>query len=865
MKSSIQLKKNRKNILFFILGGSGLSLVIFGFFLWMVSESLPKILKIEDYEPRVVTQVYAEKNDRKDLIAEFYKERRYVVPFESIPPLTVKAFLAAEDDRFYDHQGISIAAILRASLANMKAGHVVQGGSTITQQVAKTLFLSSERKMMRKIKEAILAYRLENHLTKDQILYLYLNQIYLGHGAYGLEAAARSYFQKNVSQLTLAESALLAGLVKGPGKFTPLIRPKRAKERQRYVLGRMLANQFITQQQYDQALNEKIRIYEIKDLNKSVGGYYAEQVRRYLVEKYGDQVVYEQGLVVKVPTSLELIQTARKSVKEGLIRVSKRRGFRGPLRRVETQEELNQFIENQRNTLLKEKIGFELFMPDGKMDLFSAQEELGLSRDEDLIEIGKTYEGYVTKIDDGKKRAIIIIGSVEIVMDFDDMKWAHPYAEDPKAVMRAPDRPSQVLNKGDIVLVKIIPFKKNYKFEKEENFQFFARLEQEPKEEGALFSIENDTGFVLAMEGGYDFNRSEFNRAVQAKRQPGSAFKPLIYSAGIEAGFTPASIIVDSPIVYDDGDFGTWKPANFEHRFYGDTTYRQAFINSRNIPTIKLVQKLTIPRVIDYARRLGFSGHLAEDLSISLGSGLTNLSELVPIYATFPRYGRKVRPIFVREVKNREGELMEENLPTPLPPIAQMIAPVVSNEDEALEKPKSSLSLPRYPPESDPDQVLDPRVAYVTIRMMRDVVEFGTGRGAKTLGRPAGGKTGTTNDYKDAWFMGYTPNLTTGAWVGYDDQSQSMYRGETGGRTALPIWFQFMKVAVKDYPEKEFEVPDGVIHASVDIKNGRLVPQNTPHSYDAAFISGTEPTEVYDKSQGQNIDTDSEFFKEEFE
>jgi penicillin-binding protein 1A len=384
--------------------------------------------------------------------------------------------------------------------------------------------------------------------------------------------------------------------------------------------------------------------------------------------------------------------------------------------------------------------------------------------------------------------------------------------------------------------------------------------------------MDAQTGEVLAMEGGFDYEQSEFNRAVQAQRQPGSAFKPIVYASALEKGYTPASIIVDSPIVYQDSD-SKWKPANFEEKFYGDTTFRQALIKSRNVPTIKIVQSIGVPYVIDYAKRLGFQSNFNNDLSISLGSNATSLLDITSVYALFPRMGRKIKPVFISQVADRDGKILEETKPEPLASphvISAIPSPLPSgNAVATTSQPNAAtglvpISIPSYPPSGDPDQVLDPRVAYVMTNLMKEVVAYGTGHDAKALGRAAAGKTGTTSDYIDAWFMGFTPNVVTGVWVGFDNQ-KSIGRNETGARAALPIWLSFMKDAVKNYPDSDFIIPAGVTFASIDAQTGKLAPANSSRAIKEAFIEGTEPKQSADSSSGDSSETPGDFFKEDSE
>jgi penicillin-binding protein 1A len=851
-------------ILFFgIVGGTLAAMAAVILVFWHFSTDLPKIIRVEDYHPLVVTRVFASpsamgipsnptganakpnSSESDTLIAEFYKERRYLVPFEKIPEIVIDAFISAEDDQFFEHPGINIGSMIRAAIANLKAGHTVQGASTITQQLAKTLLLTgengrAEKTFTRKIKEVILASRFEKYLTKQQILYLYLNQIYLGHGAYGVEAASETYFRKNISDISIAEAALIAGMPQAPGKYSPLLNPKKAKERQLYVLRRLFENKYITQAQMTEAAAKPLKIYHDENVNDRYAPYLVEHIRRYLVEKYGIKSVNEEGLTVKVPTSAELLKAASKSLKEGLRAIDKRIGYRGPLQHLSTAEDIEKFLKDYRLDLIEKRVQYQVLLADGKLDEFEAMHLAGYDSDLQLLQPGEIYQAVVTSLDEKRKSVGVMIGATRLELNADHTKWANA-------------TPVKLFKRGDVIQVRVEASNAN---------GATISLEQDPQVQGALFSIDAHTGNVLAMEGGFDYERSEFNRAVQAQRQPGSAFKPIIYASALEKGFTPASIIVDSPIVYQNED-SKWKPSNYEERFYGDTTFRQALIKSRNIPTIKIVQAVGVPYVIEYAKRLGFNSKFNEDLSISLGSTTTSLVDITSVYALFPRLGRKVTPTFISQVMDRDGKIIEENKPRPLgaPHIAAAApAPAASVVPVSAQLP---VAIPSYPPADDPDQILDPRVAYVMTNLMKEVVAYGTGHEAKNLGRAAAGKTGTTNDSLDAWFMGFTPNVVTGVWVGFDNQ-KPIGRGETGAKAALPIWLSFMKEAVKNYPDVEFTIPPGVSFASIDAQTGKLAPANSSRAIKEAFIEGTEPKQSAD-SFDNSSETQGDFFKDDTE
>ena len=837
-------------VLVLAIGGTALAAVTGGGIYWYLSREFPNLITAADYRPMVVTQVVtqAEKGKQPVVLAEFSKQRRYLVPYEKIPEKVVKAFLAAEDDKFFEHPGINIVSMIRAGWANFRAGHVVQGGSTITQQVAKSLLLSPEKSFGRKIKEVILASRLERTLTKQQILYLYLNEIYLGHNAYGVEAAARTYFRKSVGELSVAEAAILAGLPQAPSKYSPVSSPQKAKERQRYVLRRMAEIGAINQTEMAQAMAQPLKIYYDENTKLKYSPYWVEHIRRYLVEKYGNDAVYENGLTVTLPTTPALAQAARKSLQAGLEEVEKRIGFRGPEKHLASTEEMEKFLRERRLKMIQKRVGYGLLMADGRIDAVEAMKLAGVTDDTQLIDKDDLYPAVVTQVDDRRKGVSVLIGAVKAEIPQAKLAWARP----PGGL------PSRLLKRGDVIQVRVTDITGS---------SVFASLEQKPSVQGALFSMDAQTGAVLAMEGGYDWEDSEFNRATQAQRQPGSSFKPIIFASAIEKGFTPASIVVDSPIVYQDGDQGKWKPSNFEERFYGDTTFRQALIKSRNVPTIKIVQSIQVPYVIEYAKRIGLTGQFAPDLSVSLGSGLVSLMDMTKVYSLFPRLGRRVNPVFLTAVVDRDGKTLEEYKLQEFKPAALVASgkplppwPVAGASPAPGASP---VALPTYPPADDPDQLMDPRVAYVMTHLMKEVVAFGTGHAAQSLGRAAAGKTGTTNDYIDAWFMGFTPHVVTGVWVGFDNH-RSIGPGETGAKAALPIWLSYMREAVKGYPDEDFVVPQGVVFASIDGGTGKLAKPNSSSAIKEAFIEGTQPTETSGNSS-VNSESQSEFFKEDIE
>jgi penicillin-binding protein 1A len=763
---------------FIVLAGAGALVALY----YYISEGLPKIESLADYRPPTVTEVYSDSGEK---IAEFYKERRIVIPFEEMPETLVDAFVAAEDSRFWQHPGIDFQGILRAFFKNIEAGTIVQGGSTITQQVTKSFFLSPERSYRRKLKEAILAYRISRVFSKEEVLYLYLNQIYLGHGAYGVEAAAQNYFGKSASGLTIAECAMLAGLPQAPSRYSPYRNPELARQRQDYVLGRMVAEGYITAAQAEAADAEPLRIQERRNWFAEKVPYYTEHIRRYAEEKYGVERLYNDGLRIFTAVDLAAQIAAREEIEAGLRDLDKRQGYRGPLRQVDPSA-----LEGELETLAQAVEGGE------------------------DVRAGDLLRGVVTAVDDKRKTVSVRTPRVEGAIALEDMAWAR--TPDPEMASGAVvvKKPGEVLRPGDVVEVSLV--------EPLSDGGWRMALEQTPKAQSALLCIESGTGHVKAMVGGREFSQSQFNRAVQSRRQPGSAFKPLIYAAAIDRGYTTATVVVDSPIVFEDTEREVvWKPKNYKDTFTGETLVRSALARSLNVVTIKILRDIGIDYAIDYARRLGVQSALSRDLSIALGSSGVSLLELVNAYAVFANQGFHVEPTFVTRIEDRDGRVLE-------------------------------VSEPRR------EKVIENTTAYIVTSMLESVVNEGTGRRVKDLGRPVAGKTGTTNNLFDAWFMGYTPDFITGVWVGFDEEG-SLGRGETGSRAASPIWLGFMKRLHQDRPIRDFEVPEGIVFTRIDAETGLLpIPQSEKTIFEC-FKEGTVPTE-YTKAPGA-IQDNTDFFK----
>ncbi len=860
---------------------TGIGAVVGAGIFFVFSRTVPDMITLDDYKPAVVTQILG-RND--EVVGEFFEQRRYVTSIDNIPDHVVKAFVVAEDDRFFTHQGVDFLGMLRAAVVNIKAGHVVQGGSTITQQVAKSILLTPERSFTRKIKEIILASRMEKNFSKKQILFIYLNQIYFGEGAYGVEAASRVYFNKHANELTIGETAILAGLPQAPSRYSPLNNPKKAKERQIYVLRRLAENGIISTAQEEQARNETIKVYRPRPLNESIAPYYVEHVRQQLLEKYGKEELYNGGLTVKTTLDPALSRTATKAVQAGLRDLDRRHGYRGVIRQSHSPLELGEALDDVREHNLALRFPYKVITPQGTFaaqKLGSDYDLLPTDQPESLIEISgqsPLFKALVQTVDDQKKEVEIDLSLVKGFIPFETIKWAMPARKDGGLVNETVSRPSQVFKRGDVVWVSVARDAQGKTLKANKQGQFAFRLEQKPLVQGALVSIDHLTGEILALVGGYSFAESEFNRALQAERQPGSSYKPIIYSAAIDRGYTPATVIQDSPLVFTSGDNQKWKPLNHDENFLGDITFRLSLIKSLNIPTIKIVQDLSISYLIEYSKRLGWTRPINSDFSIALGSVSTTLFDLVKIYSIFPRSGRKLKPIFIRQVIDRMGHILEDTPLNPppapigvLPPFNQRPVTVCGQLTAWAKADPEKYRQPHWEPDAtDPERVMDPRTAYVMTHLMNEVTTMGTGSEVRNLGRTAAGKTGTTNDYMDALFLGFTPQVTTGVWVGFDVQRSLGHRG-TGAQSALPIWLEYMRDAVKGYPDIPFSVPPGISYTYINGTTGRVVAPGTPGAIREVFIEGTEPGKAAPPGGAQSSGGSQEessredFLKEDFQ
>lgn len=819
---------------------------------------LPDLRGVRDYRLPVSSRLL----DRNGvLIATYFDQRRRLTPFDSIPKHVVDAFIAGEDSAFFEHSGIDYQSIMRAAWVNLRAGgEIKQGASTITQQMVKGLLLTPERNFRRKIREMILARRIEQRFSKDEILYLYLKQTYFGHGAYGIGEAAVTYFGKPVEELTVSEGAMLAGLPKAPTRYSPFRNPDKAERRRQYVLSRMRIDGSIDAASYGAALAEIPTLADVditQDDPKAL--YFTEEVRRYLFESLGSDLVLRGGLKIETTLDLDLQHAAVDAVRKGLRDLDRRQGYRGPVRRVAAAD-----IPDELQRVAAEN---ELAVsPDADPAAVSSVSSLDESRRDEarerLAEPGGTLLGVVTEVDEAEKIARIAFApGVDGIVRLEDVSWARK--SDPNRSPHAVRSITAVFAPGDVARFAAASAQSaSAPGDLDELEPLRVKLHQDPIVQGALLSFDVNTNEVIALVGGYDFAKSQFNRVTQARRQPGSAFKPIIYAASLAPQsdpdapiYTPATIIYDRPIVYTDTESGfIWRPRNYKRSFYGPITLREALARSINNATVHLFRDIGMDFVIDYSRRLGIESPLSRDLSLALGSSDVSLLEMTRAYAIFAAGGRRTIPTLIRRVTDRDGNVLLENVP--LGSVALSPTPGGANGDFADHDGKSiaaSVPGPEPPdaePAPDPNQVITPEEAYLAVSLLRAVVDdpHGTGWRLRALRRPLAGKTGTTNDQGDAWFIGFSPDIATGVWVGHDE-SRFLGYGETGSRAAAPIWVDYMKIALEERPVRDFPVPDLIVFARIDRKTGLLADANSADTVFEAFLEGTVPSESVDSKR----------------
>ncbi len=756
-----------------------------GAFLYL-SPSLPSIDALRNVQLQIPLRVYSA--DGK-LIAEFGEMRRSPLRFSEIPPDFIHALLSAEDDNFANHYGVDVKSLMRAVSQLVKTGHIQTGGSTITMQVAKNYFLTSERSFSRKFTEILLALQIERQLTKDEILELYVNKIYLGNRAYGIEAAAQVYYGKSIKDLTVAQMAMIAGLPKAPSRYNPVANPERSLERRNWILERMFKLGYIDQAAYQAGIAEPLEAYHHVAVPELNAPYIAEMARAEMVGRYGGDA-YTDGYQVYTTIDSRLQTDAFEAVRDGLTDYDRRHGYRGPEAQWPNQSraEWAALIQKQR--------------------IVGGQDPAVVTQVE--------KSGILVMTRDGKEEAV----------SWESMKWARPYLS-ANSLGPRPNGPGDVVKVGDLIRVQ----------RQDDGSLKFSQI---PKAQSALVSLDPQDGAIRALIGGFSFEQSNYNRATQARRQPGSSFKPFIYSAALEKGFTAASLVNDAPIVFmDENPDEAWRPKNDNNTFLGPIRLREALYRSRNLVSIRVLQAIGIDYALDYVSRFGFErDQLPRNLSLALGTpGLTPL-EVATGWSVFANEGYKVTPYVVDHVADRDGKVVYRAAPPRVPqqPQAQAAAgvQVTPATDTAAADPANPA--PVFAP-----QVIDPRNAYIMNSMLQDVIKRGTGRKALELGRnDLAGKTGTTNESKDTWFSGYNGDYVTTVWAGFD-QPDTLGRQEFGGTVALPIWMSYMGAALKDKPPHQLKEPDGIVSIRVDPTTGRAAPAGTPNAYFELFKSEDTP------------------------
>jgi penicillin-binding protein 1A len=781
--------------------------------LWHIyHHEIPHVLAPKDYRPHLKSRVFA---DNGELIAEFGSDDRILTPFEAMPKRLIQAFIAAEDKHFYSHWGIDlrgiIASVTQVALAKRST---LRGASTLTQQLAKGLLVKSEgysqataRTFSRKIKEALLALKLERHLSKDEILYMYLNEVYLGHGSYGVSAAALNYFHKELKALSLGEMALLAGLPQAPSRFSPQNNMKAALLRQAYVLSRMKEDGFISETQLQEALaaNSDLEIFAREDTFKLKAPYFSEHIRRQLLEEYDYETLHNEGLQIYTTLDIDREIAMQKALKKNLIEIDKRQGFLGPL-----------------------------FQPADEQQSIAAKIIMDEINQKNLLDLPPNYLlAQVKNIDINNQTIIITTHKAHRgIIKLNDIRWARP--RDPT---RHYERVQLTTVEGlvkphDIILVR----------EHEEKNRFV--LEQEPLIEGAMLALEPDTGYVQAMNGGYAFERSEFNRAYQACRMPGSVFKPIVYAAALAKNYTPATMVLDAPLTFrDSASESSWKPKNIEQRYKGEVTLREALIHSMNVPTLNITADIGINTIIDWAAKLGISSTLKHELGTGIGSSCVTPWDLAKVFMVIANLGEVIEPIFIKEIIDRDHKRLRFS--------AHHKDPWIKREDR-LKAAFHNFHTPKT-------RVMSEEDAYTMHYLLTEATRLGTGQRTHVLGRTIAGKTGTTNDSYDTWFAGYTSSLLSVVWVGSDNMNMPLGVYEQGGRTAVPIFNAFMAPALQTIRDENIAMPKSMCMARIDERSGLRLLHDHPQSFLAPFRCGHEPAVREEGLQEQNLEQALEF------
>ena len=763
------MNKLLKKLILLTSAGVLVMFVILIAILWAFSNKLPDYKFLKNYKPPVSSKVYSGEGQ---LVSDFSKEKRIFVPYDVIPAKVINSFLSAEDKNFFSHPGVDAKGVIRASINNISNiiySKRLEGASTITQQVAKNFLLSNEVSLNRKIKEAILAFRIERALSKKRILELYLNQIYLGQGAYGIASASLEYFNKPISELNYTESALLAALPKAPTKYNPYNNEELAIHRRNLVLKNLLDNNYLKKEEYEKFINNKIELKKRKKIFLEDTRYYVEDIRKYVVDKFGFEKVYKQGLNIKTPLNLELQNIATLSLRKGLESYDKRKGWRGSLT---NKKNLDNWKKDLEIFKLEKSIGWQLAI---------------------VRKINK-FDTLIKTIND-----------LEGVIDYESISWTKKEFD-------------KLFKVGDVIYVKKI---KDNKYE----------LKQLPKVNGGIVVMDPFTGRVYAISGGFSFKKSEFNRASQALRQPGSAFKPFIYALALENNFSPNTLILDAPLVLEQGsDLKMWKPENYGKKFYGPSTLRMGLEKSRNLMTVRIAQEIGVNKIVNFTKQLGIYNDPQELLSISLGSAETTLLKLTSAYCSFANGGKKINPILIDRIQDSEG--------------VTFFNTETRSCDNCNQISYYSKSIPKI--SDNFDQVISPQSAYQVTSMLEGVIKRGTGKSLRDLNLDIAGKTGTTNKNTDTWFVGFTSKLVIGIYVGMDEP-KSLGRYETGAKTAMPIFKDFVKKAIKKKDARPFKVPSDISMMVIEYVTGKK----------ANFGSKETIIEVFKK---EKIDNDSLLF-----
>ena len=781
-----------------LIGGTG----VLGF-LYYLTFSLPDLEQLEKPQYDLPTQVF----DRNgELVTEFYTKRRVLIPYQEVPQVLIRALLSIEDSRFYFHYGIDFLRIGKAFVVDLIKLDFAQGASTLTQQTAKMFLLSSEKKVIRKIKELLLAVQIESRFTKEQILELYLNKAYFGHGAYGIEAAAQGYFSKSAKDLTIEEAALLAGLPQAPSRWAPTSNPENALKRRNLVLTAMADGGFLTQEELQEFKAKPIRLKIGKTEDSNETSYYMEYVRRITLDLYGMDVLYTGGLKVYTCMDLKMQIAAQNALVRGLYDHDHRAGYRGAQRNLwrEVAED-----SKRKGSLFSERVGLVEgeFKKLGKgvqetLNQAFAAKLISATAHNRLLLQGPVI-GVVREL--SAEKAVVDLGNGQKGSVYlNDHHWARPVNFTQPLAWSAGLRDLRdVLRTGDLLELIL----EDYPQGKE---GFTLKIHQRPEADGGVFSVAPRTGEVLAMSGGLDFAGSEYNRAMQAKRQPGSAFKPIVYSLALDQGYTRVSMLDDTPLVFKDTQ---WRPGNYTKSFKGKVLLKSALAHSKNVPTVRLTMDLGIDKVIEQARSLGITTSLPEDFTIGLGTASVTLEELALAYGVFANGGQLVQPRFIKRIESRDGQ-------------------VLLNEEKTEEK-----------------RVMSEETAFLVTATLQDVVKSGTGHRAKELERPVAAKTGTTNNYTDAWFMGYVPQLLTGVYVGFDDNRKTLGFAETGATAAEPIWLEYMGKALQTLPILPFDQPAGITMVKVVPESGLLDCEGSPNAIFEYFKAGTQPTQCHQPAE----------------